>query len=239
MDGTKQVPWAMSPLPLLYPNPEFPLTSVRTPVRRVPEGRGTRRCPHRCCSRCRGPHSSLRCRRRRVCVPTRKVSARSFLPGTAGFRRCRCNSPALLRSRCWDRSSGPCSWDRRAGTARGRGEERWGRVSRESVWGQVEPFPRSFPPSCRRLPRRSPGKAWGKVGRRQGAGREVSQPTGTYLPDVHVQDGAFAPDGAVLDVASGGESQEPQEADGERLAGHGCGVGKLFGFSSRRAVVYI
>lgn len=119
MDGTKKVPWTTSLLPLLYRNSEFPLTCVRTPMTRVPKETRTQRCPHRCCSRCRGPHSSLRYHRR-VCVPTRRVSARSFLPGTAGFRRCRCNSPALLRSRCWDRSSGPCSWDRRACTAQGR-----------------------------------------------------------------------------------------------------------------------
>lgn len=155
MDGTRRVPWTTSLLPLLYRNSEFPLTCVRTPVTRVPKETRTQRCPHRCCSRCRGPHSSLRCRRR-VCVPTRRVLARSFPPGTAGFRRCQCNSPALLRSRCWDRSSGPCSWDRRACTAQGRGKKGAGRVSRENIWGQVEPFAWSFPPSCRHLPCRSP-----------------------------------------------------------------------------------
>lgn len=164
-DGTKKVPWTTSLLPLLYCNSEFPLTCVRTPVTRVPKETRTRRCPHRCCSRCRGLHSSLRCRRR-VCVPTRRVLARSFPPGTAGFRRSRCNSPALLRSRYWDRSSGPCSWDRRACTARGRGKKGVGRVSRENIWGQVEPFPWSFPPSCWHLPCRSPRK----VGRREGGG---------------------------------------------------------------------
>lgn len=59
-------------------------------------------------------------------------------------------------------------------------------------------------------------------------GLECSEPPGPYLPDVHVQHGAFAPDGAVLDVASGGESQEPQEAEGQSLAGHSGGTGGEF-----------
>lgn len=155
--------------------------------------------PHRCCSRCRERRSSLRSRR--VCVPTRRGWAGSFPPGSAAFPRCRCSSPAPPRSRCWARSSGPCSGDRRAGTAQGTG-----------------------------------GK---KVGRREGWGSECSEPSRTYLPDVHVQHSAFAPDGAVLDVASGGESQEPQEAEGQSLAGHGGGTGGIFGCSSQPLALYL
>lgn len=81
--------------------------------------------PHRCCSRCRERRSSLRSRR--VCVPTRRGWAGSFPPGSAAFPRCRCSSPAPPRSRCWARSSGPCSGDRRAGTARGTGGKKVGR----------------------------------------------------------------------------------------------------------------
>jgi len=64
-------------------------------------------------------------------------------------------------------------------------------------------------------------------------GRQVlsqpTQPTGTYLPDVHVRHGPLTPDGAVLDITSGGERQPPQQAAGERLVEHGCRIRMLLG----------